>query len=229
MIRTFNSDGKRAWRKEKACWVEEQRKLKESGRQTLASKEPRFSEIPVSFIWKFLCNRIEGLNRIWAAHHPEDEQNGVLESIAHVTNQQWTTQDLYQGLTPKSFTQEWKTMFKTTTSIARYMVGKFVRGIEEFGRTEIWNRRCEITIEWERENNITTMSKRARGRNCVEGHRRNRDDFIRSSFRSGLLTDEKELRKVADERLLESYLRRLDLNVMERLDSCKFLMTEGTG
>jgi len=203
--------------------------LRENDKQTQAPKEPKFSEIPVSHIWRFLRNKIEGLGRIWVAGNPEDERNGIMDNIVQLTNQQWTTQDLYQGLTPKSFTQEWKTMFKTTTSIARYMAGKFVRGIEEFGRTEIWNRRCEITIEWERENNITSVSKRARGRNCVEGHRRNRNDFIRSSLRSGLVTNEEELRKVADERLLESYLRRHDLNVMERLDSCKFLMTEDTG
>ena len=78
----------------------------------------------------------------------------------------WKAQDLYQGLTPKSFTEEWKTIFKTTSTIARYMVGRFVNAIEEFGRTEIWNKRCKVTVEWERDNGITSMSKRVRGRNC---------------------------------------------------------------
>ncbi|KAG0021238.1 hypothetical protein BGZ80_002806 [Entomortierella chlamydospora] len=110
-----------------------------------------------------------------------------------------------------------KEHIKTSTSITRYMVGRFVGAIDELGRTEIWNRRCELTVEWERENDIFPMRKRAKGHTCVGGLRRSRSDFIaRSSHRPRLATDARDTRKEADERLVQSYLRQLDLNVMER-------------
>ena len=140
-----------------------------------------------------------------------------------------TVQDLYQGLTPKAFTAEWKSIFKTSTSIARYMVGRFVKAIEELGRTKIWNKRCKVTVDWERENGITSMSKRVGERNCDGRHRRSRRNFIVSTLIHGQAIEVKDTRTEADERLVKSYLRHLDPDVMERLDSCKFLMTVDCG
>ena len=176
-------------------------------------------------MWNILKAKIDGVTAIRNVRAPLGE-----EDEPRTGNQaKWTTQDFYHGLAPKSFTAEWKSCFKTSTSIARYMVGRFVKAIEELGRIEIWNRRCEVTVDWERENGITTMSKRVRGRNCVGQHRRSRSDSVGPNLRQRLATEEKEIRTEADNRIVQSYLKQSDLDVMERLDSCRFLMTVDSG
>ncbi|KAI7818938.1 hypothetical protein BC939DRAFT_506158 [Gamsiella multidivaricata] len=57
------------------------------------------------------------------------------------------------------------------------MVTKFVSRIEEFGRTKIWNKRCEDIVAWEKSVGITFMSKRAGGRNGDRRHQRSVGDF----------------------------------------------------
>ncbi|KAF9342051.1 hypothetical protein BGX26_008502, partial [Mortierella sp. AD094] len=207
-IESINKDGQRAWAKAHKQWLEEKRQAREHGQDQGMQTEPKFTVMDDKMIWKILKAKIDGL-----AHICGEVEGNTIE------NPRWTVQDLYQGLTPKGFTSEWKSYFKTSTSIARYMVGRFVKAIEEFGRTEIWNKRCKVTVDWERENEITSMSKRAKGRNCAEGHRRSGSNFIGSTLRHRPAAGVKDTRTEADERIVKSYLGQLDLNVMERLDS----------
>ncbi|KAI9233875.1 MAG: hypothetical protein BYD32DRAFT_439710 [Podila humilis] len=62
----------------------------------------------------------------------------------------WKVMDLYLGLVPRELGSIWKHMFRTSETIATYMAGKFVKALEEFGRTEIWGARCKTTVEWEK-------------------------------------------------------------------------------
>ncbi|KAF9980860.1 hypothetical protein BGZ79_006239, partial [Entomortierella chlamydospora] len=144
-VKDINSDGKRAWAKERSKWLEAQRTARERGLPAPSQGEPKFSEVKEDIIWRVLSARIDNLAEIRRARDTIDEANTTEERANAQERPKWTVQDLYQGLTPKSFTAEWKSIFKTSTSIARYMVGRFVRAIEELGRTEIWNRRCKLT------------------------------------------------------------------------------------
>ncbi|KAF9079868.1 hypothetical protein BGX27_005885, partial [Mortierella sp. AM989] len=85
--------------------------------------------------WRVSVARIGGLAEV-------QRKGGSIEELADLTEYrvsdsatEWTVQDLYQGLTPKAFTAERISIFKTSTSIARYMVNRFVKAIEELGRT----------------------------------------------------------------------------------------------
>ncbi|KAF9896133.1 hypothetical protein BX616_008071, partial [Lobosporangium transversale] len=48
-----------------------------------------------------------------------------------------TVQDLYHGLVPKDMVKNWKDTFKTIACIAKYVVCRFTKAIEEIGRIEI--------------------------------------------------------------------------------------------
>ncbi|KAF9994196.1 hypothetical protein BGZ80_007895, partial [Entomortierella chlamydospora] len=150
------------------------RVTRERGQPDPIQGEPKFTGIKEDIIWRVLSARIGNLMEIWKARVIMDELDITEEGANTQGWFKWTVQDLYQGLTPKSFTSGWKSTFKTSTLVARYMVGRFVSAIEELGRTEIWNRRRELTVKWKRGNDITSMSKRAKGRTCVGGHRRSR-------------------------------------------------------
>ena len=91
------------------------------------------------------------------------------------------------------------------------MATQFVTKIEEFGRTEIWNKRCEETVAWEKTVGITAKSKRP------EGQRRRGGDF--SDLQRRRLTKEEkgDIAQGADERVLNRLLGRLQLDMMERL------------
>jgi hypothetical protein len=141
----------------------------------------------------------------------------TLSNIAVTVTGLMATSSLCGANTLKSWVAEWKTMFMTSTTTAKYMVGRFVKAIEEFGRTELWNKRCKFTVDWEKENGITSADKKAKagsgGRKSFSSHPPRGPENSES----------------ADQRILQSYLREVDLIVMDRLDSCKFLMTVDTG
>ena len=120
-------------------------------------------------------------------------------------------QDIYHGLTPKTIAQSWKQMFGMTKSIASCVAGRFVKDIEEIGRTEIWNKRRQATVEWEKAHGITAMSKRARGRNCVGEHRRSNNDFMASTQRPRRALNVTEICRVADDRARGGYLGKTQL------------------
>ena len=227
-VKNVNKIGKRTWRKECKEHEEREERAKEKGREKSKRRGPTFKEAPVDNIWDSLEIMIGGVSAIRSAREfsdadDEDESEGAEDGYL------WTVQDLYQGLTPMSMATKWARLFKTTKTISRYMAGRFVKAVEEFGRTEIWNKRCKVTVDWERELGITAVSKRAGRRNCVGDHRRSGSDFMGPTLRQGPALDVTEIRTDADKRVLQSYTKQAELNVMERLGGCKFLMTPDRG
>ncbi|KFH70556.1 hypothetical protein MVEG_03406 [Podila verticillata NRRL 6337] len=93
----------------------------------------------------------------------EVEMEGIgAEEVEMDETTVWSTRDLYHGLVPQDLVKEWKRIFGTSTWIAQYMVDRFASSIEEYGRTEIWNNRCNATIAWEKTIGITARSKKNR-------------------------------------------------------------------
>ncbi|KAF8966205.1 hypothetical protein BGZ46_000411, partial [Entomortierella lignicola] len=111
--------------------------------------------------------------------------------------------------------------FGTTTFIATYMATMFVTEMEEFGRTGIWNKRCEDTIAWEKSVGITTMSKRDRGHTGDERHQRSGGDFSDLTRRQAHIPNVMDVRRAADERVLQHSLGQIKLGMMESLKGLK--------
>jgi len=141
----------------------------------------------------------------------EDEEEDAMEGVEEAVP--WTVEDLYRGLVPVRLIKTWKAAFRTTATIATNMATKFVTRIEEFGRTELWNRRCEDTVAWEKEVGITTMSKRVRGRTGAEGHPRSGGDFSDLNRRRGNGPNVKDMVQEADGRVFKHLCGRLKLNM----------------
>jgi hypothetical protein len=225
-ISNVNDIGMRKWRKDIKKWREEEAKAREKGRDTSRRNAPKFSSMEEDYIWNSLALEVSGVKEIQrnGGEDPEVEEDEEMEEIPV-----WSVQDIYHGLTPKSIGKTWKSVFETTQSIASYMAGRFVSAIEEAGRTEIWNKRCKVTVDWEKAHGISAMSKRAGRRNCAEGHRRSSIDFMGPTLRPRRALNVKESHRVADDRVRDSYLGRVQLDVMERLGGMKFLMTMDCG
>ncbi|KAI9233593.1 MAG: hypothetical protein BYD32DRAFT_465206 [Podila humilis] len=141
----------------------------------------------------------------------------------------WKVMDLYLGLVPRKLGEIWKPLFRTSKTIACYMAGKFVKALEEFGRTELWGAQCTTTVEWEKSVGITAVSKRARGRTGVGEHLGSNSDFSDLASRPRSSTDTLELMLHADTRMLKQYQGRLRLDVMERMGGFKNLLADEVG
>ncbi|KAG0013116.1 hypothetical protein BGZ80_011282, partial [Entomortierella chlamydospora] len=121
-----------------------------------------------------------------------------------------------------------KRLYVTSSKVAAYMASRSVEMIKGIGKTEIWNTRCEVTIEWERGQEITPKKKRDRTRN--EGAQRHNDGaFMGHVQRHHRALDGDEVRKEADRRVLEHYRGTMKLDAIERLGGAKFTMTSDTG
>ncbi|KAF9303331.1 hypothetical protein BGZ74_003974 [Mortierella antarctica] len=120
----------------------------------------------------------------------------------------WSIQDIYHGLVPQDLVKGWKQIFGASTWIAQYMVDRFVSAIEEYGRTEIWNNRCNATITWEKSIGITARSKK------------NRSNSGNNNFNSLNLQHrkpEKEaIHSTADNNVMKSYLGQKCLHLRRR-------------
>jgi hypothetical protein len=209
-IEKTNEDGMRAWRKYHTEWKEEQEKARQV-MKVIRKSPPEFKSADEEEIWDSI-EWIGGVRkRRDGADDASDDESG--EEDAKV----WTVQDLYHGLTPMNLVTIWKGIFSTTRAIATYVVAKFVARIEEFGRSEIWGSRCSLTVDWERSNGITSVSKRARGRTGVEEHLRSAGDFSDLNHRHMAVLSELEIKAEADDRVLEHYTGRCHLGLMERL------------
>ena len=106
------------------------------------------------------------------------------------------------------------------------MAGRFARALEDFGRYVIWNRRCEITVEWERSMGITTMSKRAKGRTGVEDHLRSGGDLFDLNLGLGLVTNGIWIRTQEDARVMNHFEGKDKLEVMESTGTFKSLLAD---
>jgi hypothetical protein len=101
------------------------------------AKEPKFTERKTEEVWESLGGWIYGVKELLDPEEMED-----LEDL-----NTWKVMDLYLGLVPRQLGETWKVMFGTSKTIATYMAGKFVKALEEFGRTELWGARCKTTVE----------------------------------------------------------------------------------
>ncbi|KFH74139.1 hypothetical protein MVEG_01352 [Podila verticillata NRRL 6337] len=132
----------------------------------------------------------------------------------------WSRRELYHGLVPTELVEDWKLLFATDITTARYMVDRFAMSIEEFGRTEIWNRRCDATIAWERTIDITARDKKAKS--CSG------NDAFNEEPRYCLRPTEEAIDRTADMSVQQSYLGQRHLHVMER-EGIKFITAKDPG
>ncbi|KAF9001854.1 hypothetical protein BGZ52_009739, partial [Haplosporangium bisporale] len=201
-----NKDGRRAYQEGLRQWKKAEKDAEERGQvASFKEKQPKFTSRKEEDILESLSGWIFGVKEMLDPEEIED-----LEDL-----DVWKVMDLYIGLVPRKLGEIWKHMFGTSKTIARYMAGKFVKALEEYGRTELWGARCKTTVEWEKSVGITAVSKRAQGRTGVGGHLGSGSDFsdLTSRPRSG--TDTLELTLHADTRVLKQYQGLLRLDVME--------------
>ncbi|KAG0198410.1 hypothetical protein BGX28_008172, partial [Mortierella sp. GBA30] len=118
----------------------------------------------------------------------------------------WSVQDIYHGLAPAQLVRDWKRLFETTKEVALCMAAKFIGRLEEYGRTEIWGKRCNITVEWEQKEGITSQMKRAKGNSQFVAPQGTRMEV--------------DLRD-ADTQAMAHYHGRKYMSVMERLGGLK--------
>lgn len=133
----------------------------------------------------------------------------------------WSIKDLYHGLVPQELVLGWKLVFGTTARIAQYMVDKFASSIEEFGRTEIWNNRCNVTVAWEKSISITARKKKIRSSS-------GNDNFnaLNPQHRK---PEMKAIYCIADTIVMESYLGQRRLHLMEKGGGVKFIKSKVAG
>ncbi|KAF9342135.1 hypothetical protein BGX26_008261, partial [Mortierella sp. AD094] len=211
-------DLSRAWRAAKKDWENEKKKWEErQGKRPAAEREKTFSRRSPTFkdaqpeqIWETLEILASDVSAIRNESMDLVSDSGI--EIDVMTD--WKVQDLYHGLTPRTLASKWKRLYATSSKIAAYMAGRFVDMIEGIGKTEIWNKRCEVTIEWERGQRITSKKKRDRTRN-EDGQRRNDSVFMGHAQRHRRALDCVEISKEADRRVLEHYRGAMKLDVME--------------
>ena len=114
------------------------------------------------------------------------------------------------------------------------MAARFVGMVEDFGRVQIWNARCEATIDWEKSIGITPASKRKPGSggtgDPTVGNRVRQWGFApdgsQERVSSQLTADWK---RSADERLLLKYLGQDCLSEVERTGRLVSLLVEDSG
>src|SRR5690606_22528353 len=144
----------------------------------------------------------------------------------------WNIQHLYQGLVPKCLIQKWKSLFNTSSKIAKYMVYKFCNEVENLGY-DIWKQRCEKIINWERSINISQKNKKSRpiiNNNSLSFH--NKNQKIRSGICicggylvehiNGQCLNAKDEENKADQNAIDSFLGKSHLDMMERLGNFQF-------
>jgi ribonuclease HI len=211
----------KAWNEERKKWEEQERRQPLGTGKPFTRKEPSFVAAGIDRIWSTLETMFSGVSMIRNAGFEGYQEQAIADA-------DWTVQDLYHGLVPKALTTTWKEVFNTSTAIAAYMAGRFVEQIEEIGRTEIWNKRCDATIEWERDLGITTWDKRRRNHNAAE-YRPANQRFMGPLPRHNQAQDELGIGTDADFRVLHSYLGEIHLDLMERLGGVKFSMASTAG
>ncbi|KAG0099712.1 hypothetical protein BGZ93_006373 [Podila epicladia] len=183
-VEQVNKDGESAYRKAHRQWRIAEKEAEESGQgANFKAKEPKFTKKKVEDIWDSLGEWIFGVKELLDPEEMEDAEDLNV----------WKVMDLYLGLVPRELGLIWKHMFGTSKTIANHMAAKFVKALEEFGRTELWGARCKTTVEWEKSVGITAVSKRAWGRTGVGEHLGSGSDFSDLTSRPQSGTDTLEL------------------------------------
>ncbi|KAF9309448.1 hypothetical protein BG003_009766, partial [Podila horticola] len=201
-----NDNGQRAYQEGLRRWKRAEKDAEDRGEvASFKEKKPRFTARKEEDIWGSLGGWIFGVKELLDPEEKEDMEDLNV----------WKVMDLYMGLVPRKLGSIWKPMFGTNKTIANYMASKFVKALEEFGRTELWGARCKTTVEWEKSVGITAVSKRAQGRTGVGGHLGSGSDFSDLTSRPRTGTNTLEPMLYADNRVLKHYQGLLRLDVME--------------
>ncbi|KAK3825940.1 MAG: hypothetical protein J3Q66DRAFT_385032 [Benniella sp.] len=167
------TQARKAWEREKKQWEDNQSKHPAEARRPFLRIEPSFSKARVDHMWDVMETTFSGATVIRdKATQGDMTDDNDLHDIEVDVAAEWTVQDLYHGLTPKALTAKWKKLCRTSTKIATYMAYRFISKIEEIGKKKIWLERCKITIEWEKEQGITSVRKRSKAQNAEGGRRR---------------------------------------------------------
>ncbi|CAO3569184.1 unnamed protein product [Mortierella alpina] len=140
----------------------------------------------------------------------------------------WTVYSIYRGLVPEALVAAWQGLFRnSTTAIARSVVRKFCRFIEDEARKTLWTPRCKSTIEWETSRGITSRKKGARQ---AAGARLSfkptygrviQDDECQCGQKLQDHTDnqcpgEQNDPRIADQAIIDSFTGQRHLGIMER-------------
>ena len=195
---------------------------------------------PTTAIWRSL-QHIQGTTERTPPQHRLQPPLSRPPTNAEKTLQQWTTADLYRGVSPHSLAQVWEHLFKSKTTVAENLAHRFCKALEEGVRQGVWRTRCTSLITWEKQNGITPTKKRVKplaqpgaaprvwktiiGKTsppdtcgCGQGLTRHIDNvcpgFTGTTIESDIF-------------LLDSYLGRRRPGVMEKVGGCKFLLVRG--
>lgn len=192
---------------------------------------------PAKAVWASL-QHIQGVSA--RTPHEHQQQTPVQRPLttAEKTLQQWTTADLYRGISPHSLVQAWEQLFKTKTTVAENLAHRFCKTLEEGIRQAVWKTRCTTLIAWEKQHGITPSRKKNTlpaqpgsvprawktivGKTSTPGTCECGEDLTRHTdmICPGFTGTSIE----SDIFLLDSYLGRRRPGVMEKLGGCKFLL-----
>ena len=64
-------------------------------------------------------------------------------------NFKWRVSDLLRGVIPKTMLDEWPSVFRSSKSIARTVLHKFIGRLEAQASELIWKSPCSATVGWE--------------------------------------------------------------------------------
>jgi len=214
----------RAWAKERDRHMHNQ--------QPFTTAAPKLSTPSGRAVWTSLQHISGAVDRA-----PWDLRRIAL-NVAEKALQQWKVADLYRGISPHSLTQVWSKLLKLNITTAQNLVHRFCRTFEERIRETVWLDRCNRQIPMEKEQGITqkmkkTLPPRERGveanpwRSWVgapptedECECQLLDNHLNNSC-PGFTGEAIE----AEIFLLDTYLGRRRPAVMERMGSCKFLLS----
>ena len=192
---------------------------------------------PTTAIWRSL-QHIQGTTERTPPQHRLQPPLSRPPTTAEKTLQQWTTADLYRGVSPHSLAQVWEHLFKSKTTVAENLAHRFCKALEENIRQDVWKPRCSALIDWGKQNRVTPTKKRTRptaqpgaipwvwktmvGKAPNPGTCDCGQDLTRhvDKICPGITGTSIE----SDIFLLDSYLGRRRPGVMEKLGGCTFLL-----
>ncbi|GJJ75513.1 hypothetical protein EMPS_07871 [Entomortierella parvispora] len=143
--------GRKLWKRAKKSWESKKKKVEEEGKE-FKKKEPTFSDETTDSFWTMLMDFFRGARNIKAQNLLDDDmEREEVADHGSLAWRQWTVIDAYHGLAPLFLKDKIKTLlFCTTQEIASIMADRFIKGIEDYGRTGIWNPCCKKTVDWEK-------------------------------------------------------------------------------
>ena len=227
--------GGRLWQRAKQMWTKKKEDADKYGEE-FNKEQPTFSAASAESVWTVLEDQFRGVRNIRVRNLLEDdlmrEEEQVVDFGDIQVERQWTVIEAYHGLAPLYLKDKFKRLFGTTTAIAKIMADKFMKNIEDYGRTGLWNPRCKKTVDWEKTVGITAVSKRARPERPgtrVGEHGGSSSDYNSFDQNAANATRVKTILKTADKRVLQACQGKVELNIMERTGGVKYILEKDLG